>query len=299
MLEGLYLNILLIGGTGFVGKNLTKSLINMEHHVFIVTRTPNLYENSSQITYIGYEHPINKLPPIYAVINLAGESLFSYWTKKKKDTILTSRVNATVKVIQMMKEMKKKPAVFINGSAIGYYGTSTDLIFTEKTRKSGDDFLAHVVTKWENTASAAENLGIRTIYARFGVILGQEGALPFMTLPVKLFLGGKIGLGEQWISWIHVKDVVNLLIYCLTNEKIGGPLNMTAPHPMRNKDFIKTLTEIYKRPFWLPTPTIFLRAALGEMSELITKGQFVLPKKAQTNGFQFSYPHLKEALENI
>lgn len=298
-MEGIHLNILITGGTGFVGKNLTKSFTEKGHHVFILTRTPNNYNDSNHITYINYNYPVDKLPTVYAVINLAGDSLFGYWTKKKKKTILTSRIETTEKIIQIMEQMKVKPAIFISGSAIGYYGTSTDLIFTENTMESGNDFLAHVVSKWENTAKKAEDLGIRTIYARFGVILGQEGALPLMTLPVKLFVGGRIGRGEQWMSWIHIEDVVNLLIYCVTTDGIEGTLNLTAPHPIRNKDFIKILATVSKRPYWLPTPSLLMRTALGEMSELITKGQFVLPEKAVANRFQFSYPNLHSALENI
>lgn len=298
-MEGMYLNILITGGTGFVGTNLTNTLIEKGYHIFIITRTPELYKNSNQVTYVNYEYPVNQLPTIYAVFNLAGDSLFGYWTKRKKETILTSRVNTTKKVIQMMEQMKIKPAVFITGSAIGFYGTSTDLIFTENTVESGNDFLAHVVTKWEATAKKAESMGIRTVYARFGVILGQEGALPLMSLPIQLFVGGKIGRGEQWISWIHIEDVVNLLIYCLSNEKLDGPLNLTAPQPKRNKDFLKTLTKIYKRPYWLPTPTLFMRIVLGEMSELVTKGQFVLPEKALAHHYQFSYLNLREALKSV
>src|SRR5690625_3007218 len=164
------MNILIAGGTGFVGRNLTKSLIKEGHHVFILTRTPTNSKDSNRVTHISYNHPINMIPTIYAVINLAGDSLFGYWTTKKKENILTSRIETTKKLIQMMKQMKIKPSVFISGSAIGYYGTSTDLIFTEKTVEPGNDFLAQVVTKWESTAKEAEDLGIRTIYARFGVI---------------------------------------------------------------------------------------------------------------------------------
>lgn len=295
----MHLNILITGGTGFVGKNLTKSLVEKGHHVFILTRSPAHYKDTNHVTHINYDHSIEELPTIYAVINLAGDSLFGYWTTKKKEAILTSRIETTNKVIHMMKEMKVKPAVFISGSAIGYYGTSTDLIFTEHTATPGNDFLAHVVTEWENTAKEAENLGVRTLFARFGVILGQEGALPLMKLPVKLFAGGRIGDGEQWLSWIHIKDVVNLIIYCLTNEKIAGPINFTSPYPKRNKDFIKTLAKVSKRPNWLPAPPLLMRIILGDMSELITKGQFVLPEKAQANQYQFSYPKLREALEHI
>lgn len=293
------LNILITGGTGFVGKNLIEALADKGHHFYILTRSPNSHTNTKQTTFINYDHQVEQLPIIHAVINLAGDSLFGYWTKKKKDNILTSRVKTTEKLINLMRNLSKKPEVFISASAVGFYGTSEDNIFSENTPKSGDDFLANVVVEWENTAKQAELLGIRTVYARFGIILGKEGSLPLMSLPVKLFTGGKIGHGEQWMSWVHIKDAVELIIFCLLNNKIKGPVNVTAPHPKRNKDFMKILASELKRPYWFPAPRPLIRLAMGEMSELITKGQYVLPKKAEACNFNFSYPHLKEALHDI
>lgn len=293
------MNILITGGTGFVGKHLTKSLTLKGHHVYILTRSPEMHTNSSKITYLNYDVAIDQLPTIYAVINLAGDSLFGYWTQKKKRTILSSRITTTKKIVDLMKQMKVKPTVFISGSAIGFYGTSEEIIFTEKTTMAGDDFLASVVSKWENTAKEAELLGIRTIYARFGVILGDEGALPLMRLPVKLFAGGKIGNGEQWTSWVHIDDVVNLLLFCIVNHQIKGPINVTSPNPTRNKTLTKTLAKILRRPYWLPAPSLFIRLAIGEMSELITKGQYVLPQKSLDHNFNFLYPTIEAALKDI
>lgn len=294
------MNIVIAGGTGFVGQTLSNALKAKGHHVFIVTRSAHAHKNTDHKTYIDYSYDVNKLPDIYAVINLAGDSLFGYWTKSKKATILTSRIETTDKLIQMMKNMPSKPAVFINGSAVGYYGTSNDITFTEKTTEPGDDFLADVVVQWESCAKQAENLGIRTVLSRFGVILGKDnGALPLMALPVKLFAGGRIGNGEQWIPWVHIEDVVRLIIFSLENIQIEGPINVTAPHPARNKDFIKVLARILKRPYWFPTPAPLLKVALGDMSDLITKGQYVLPKKAETHHFEFTYPQLDDALKNI
>ncbi|WP_188456819.1 TIGR01777 family oxidoreductase [Virgibacillus oceani] len=293
------MNILITGGTGFVGGHLTKELTKQNHHVYILTRSPDKHTNTNLITFIGYEHDINTLPVIDKVINLAGDSLFGYWSKKKKETILSSRIETTQTVIDFMKQMNSKPSTFINGSAVGYYGTSEDLIFTEDTTNPGDDFLASVVVKWEKTASQASDMGIRTVYARFGVILGEEGALPYMCLPVKLFAGGKIGDGEQWVSWVHIEDVVQLILFCLNNDYIEGPVNITSPNPNRNKEFTKTLANILKRPYWLPAPAPIIRTVIGEMSLLITKGQYVLPKKAESNNYQFVYPYLEDALRQI
>lgn len=291
--------ILIAGGTGFVGKHLTKALQEKGHHIYILTRSPEAYDNNEQTTYISYENKTTDMPDFLAVINLAGDSLFGYWTAEKKENILKSRLETTEKIILFMKQMKTKPSVFINASAIGFYGTSLDHIYTEKTTDAGTDFLADVVMQWEAVAKQAEALGIRTVYTRFGVILGTKGALPLMRLPVKLFAGGKIGSGEQWTSWVHIDDLVQLIVFSLFNEAITGPVNVTSPEPKRNKDFTKILAKVLKRPYWMPTPKFIIRLAIGEMSTLITQGQYVLPKKALDHNFQFKYPDLADALQEI
>lgn len=298
-LEEKQMNILLFGGTGFVGTNIVKALQTRKNHVYIVTRSPNKYNNTSHITYLSYEHNFYKLPTIDAVINLAGESLFGYWTKKKKDRILHSRLETTERVIEIIQQLKQKPNVLINSSAIGYYGTSENRIFTEDTTTAGNDFLASVVTKWEQAAKQAETLNIRTVYARFGLILGNGGSLPLMSLPVKLFVGGKVASGNQWISWIHIDDVVGLILYCIQHVQISGPLNFTAPQPMQNKDFMKILAKTLNRPYYFPTPHFLTRTVLGEMSLLINEGQFVLPKRAEKFDYPFKYPKIEKALQDI
>lgn len=293
------MNILIAGGTGFVGAHLTDFLISKGNNIYILTRSPHRYDNTNGIVHVDYDTGFKHLPVIHAVINLAGDSLFGYWTKKKKTAILTSRIETTKTLVQWMKLAKIKPDVFINGSAVGFYGTSDDTIFTEKTITPGKDFLADVTSQWENEAKQAEQLGVRTIYARFGVILGNQGALKMMSLPVKLFAGGKIGSGNQWLSWIHIQDVVHLLYFSLKNERMEGPVNFTSPSPKRNKDFTKTLAKVLKRPYWLPTPALFMRLIVGEMSLLVTKGQYVLPQKAIDENYQFLYAQIDDALRNI
>lgn len=291
------MNIMITGGTGFVGTHLTRALTEADHDVYILTRSPEEHHDTKCVTFISYCHPVDDLPVMHAVVNLAGDSLFGYWTKKKKDAIRTSRINTTQQVIQMMEQMERKPDVFISGSAVGFYGTSEDLIFTEKTTKPGDDFLASVVTEWEQTAKQAEQLGVRTVYTRFGVILGKEGALPLMKLPVNMFAGGRIGSGEQWVSWVHIEDVVRMIQFCIANEHISGPVNVTAPNPKRNKDFTRVLADVLNRPYWLPAPDLLVRTTMGEMSLLIAKGQCILPQKAQESRYSFSFPYLREALQ--
>lgn len=297
---GLMMNILMTGGTGFIGEALVTQLVSEGNHIYVLTRHPKKYQDTPNISYISYQFPINRLPFIHAIINLAGESLFGYWTAKKKENIMTSRIEATNALIKMMAKMEDKPHTFISASAIGYYGTSESLIFTEETEDAGNDFLANVTMNWERTAGIAEDFSIRTVYTRFGLVLAKNGgSLPLMALPVQYFIGGKIGRGTQWISWIHLEDCVRLIVYSLHNKSIQGPVNVTAPHPQRNKEFIKTLASVKGRPSFFPTPGFLLNVALGEMSTLITDGQYVLPKKALDSEFEFNYEYLEDALRDI
>lgn len=288
------------GGTGFIGSRFVNKLVNEGHHVYVITRYPRTHKDTESVSYISFDYPIRRLPTIHAVVNLAGESLFGYWSEKKKEMIYTSRIEATERLVNMMLQMEKKPQVFLSGSAIGYYGTQSNKIFTEHTTQPSDDFLASVVSTWENTAHHAEDLGTRTVYTRFGVVLDRnEGALPLMAMPIKLFVGGKIGDGKQWISWIHINDCINLLYYALVEPSIKGPINVTAPNPQRNIEFIKTLARVLRRPALISTPAPILQIALGDMHQLITKGQYILPQKAIDQQFTFQYPYLEDALQHI
>ncbi|WP_217589711.1 TIGR01777 family oxidoreductase [Lentibacillus saliphilus] len=293
------MNILITGGTGFVGHHLVAHLKSKGHKLIIITRSPEQHEPDNHTTYVSYDVKVDALPVIDAVINLAGESIFGYWTKKKKEAIRLSRVRSTQGLIDLVATLEHKPSVWINGSAVGFYGMSDEVIFTEETTKPADDFLAQVVLEWESTAAQAEQMGIRTVYTRFGVILGDGGALPMMSLPVKAFAGGKIGSGTQWMSWVHIEDVVQLIAFCLHNPDISGPINVTSPNPQQNASFMKTLADVLNRPFWLPTPTFMMATALGQMSQLMTKGQYVLPQKAQYSGYSFAYTDVKHALEDL
>src|SRR5690625_2520562 len=288
------MNIMMTGGTGFIGSKLVQKLVTEGHHVYVLTRYSKKYQDTEFVSYIRYDFPVRRLPFIHAMVNLAGESLFGYWTERKKTAIILSRIQATEKLIHMLKQTEKMPKVFLSGSAVGYYGVSDEEIFTESTDQPSDDFLGNVTSTWEQTAKIVEDFGIRTVYARFGVVLDQkQGALPLMALPIKLFVGGKIGYGEQWISWIHIKDCVRLLYFLLTESAIEGAVNVTAPYPQRNKEFTDTLATTLQRPNYFHIPTSFLQFALGEMNQLITRGQYVLPQKALDKKFTFTYPYLE------
>lgn len=294
------MNYLITGGTGFVGQSLINKLIENNHHAYVLTRSPKKHPNEPQVTYISFEHNVSRLPKIHGVINLAGESIFGRWTETKKEKILSSRLKVTEKTIQLIAKMDTTPHVFINASAVGFYGMSNSVIYTEDTNTPANDFLADVVAKWEKAALSAEDLGMRTVRARFGIILDKNnGALSMMDIPFKGFIGGKIGNGEQWMSWVHIDDVVDLIYFSLTNDNVEGPINATAPNPLRNKDFTAVLGNVLNRPYLFTVPKTIIDLALGEMGQLITRGQYVLPKKAKEYGYNFHYPHLNEALESI
>ncbi|MBY0121857.1 TIGR01777 family oxidoreductase [Bacillus sp. S/N-304-OC-R1] len=299
------MKIALTGGTGFVGRALTEELIKNGHEIFILTRNTSTRKNTDNITYISWlnegDHPEETLEGIEVIINLAGESINSgRWTESRKKSILKSRISATKEVLRILEKLEQKPSVLINASAIGYYGTSQTKTFTEDSSDKGTDFLAQTVQRWEAEALKAKEMGIRTVCCRFGIILnGEDGALPRIALPYKLFAGGTVGSGEQWVSWIHLKDVVNGIIFAIQNEQMNGPINFTAPTPVKMKEFGQILGKVMHRPHWIPAPGFALKAVLGEMSVLVLEGQNVHPAKLTLNGYPFLFRHLQEALEDI
>ncbi|SEB16586.1 hypothetical protein SAMN05421743_12240 [Thalassobacillus cyri] len=298
------MKIAITGGTGFVGQNLTRHFVLEGHDVYVLTRSPEKHKDTKNITYIGWLKPEfapeAQLNELDAVINLAGESLNSgRWTEERKRSILDSRIKATENIVELIRKLKKKPEVLINASAVGFYGNSITEVFTEDTTKPGNGFLANVTTEWEKRASQAAKHDVRTVYLRFGIILGEEGALPKMAIPYKMMAGGKIGSGEQWLSWIHVDDVVGMIDFAMRNKEVVGPMNATAPTPKRNKDFGQTLGKVLGRPHWLPAPSFVIKTALGDMSTLLLDGQHVVPKKAIALGYDFIYPKLTPALEDV
>lgn len=298
------MNIVVCGGTGLIGTNLVKSLIKDKHHIYILTRNTTNKKNTDHITYLKWlnpgDQPEKQLENIDVFINLAGETINSRWTTDQKERILKSRIEATRNCISLMEKLEKKPSVFLNASAVGFYGTSLTTIFTEQETHAGKDFLASVVEKWEKEAKEAEQLEIRTVFLRFGVILAENGgALAKMILPYKFFAGGTVGSGQQWLSWVHIDDAVDLIRFAMTNREIHGPINITSPNPKQMKEFGITLGNLLGKPHWIPAPSFALKLILGEMSILVLEGQHVIPKKAIDHGFQFTYSSLNEALKSL
>ncbi|PEC10015.1 TIGR01777 family oxidoreductase [Bacillus toyonensis] len=296
------MKIAISGGTGFIGKYLSTFFIQKGYTVYILTGKNKIETSNPNLQYVQWtpDLPTFPLSSIDIVINLAGESINSRWTKKQKEAILNSRIQATRGLIKQLQTLSTKPHTFINASAIGYYGTSETESFTEQQETPGNDFLAETVFLWEQEACKARSLEIRTIYARFGVILGADGgALPKMLLPYQFYIGGTIGSGNQWLSWIHIDDVVRMIDFIIHKEEINGPLNITAPLPIRMKEFGETMATIMRKPHWLPVPSFMLHALLGEMSILVLEGQHVLPSKAIEHGYQYTFPTIDHALQNI
>lgn len=298
------MHIVIAGGSGFVGQQLQKYLIKQNHQVTILTRNPKKIEQTTQLKAIEWlnekSEPEKELTDVDAIVNLAGESINGIrWTKEKKRKILESRISSTKELIRIIGKLDFKPQVLINASAIGYYGMSETQIFTESDKTEADDFLAMVVKWWEEEAAKAIQIGVRTVFARLGLVLGNQGALPLMLLPYRLRIGGTIGNGRQWVSWVHVEDVVRLFEFIIKEEQIVGALNVTAPNPVRMKEFGKSISSVKHSPHWLPVPSWAMKLALGEMSSMLLKGQYVIPEKALENGFKFLYPDIKQALAKI
>jgi uncharacterized protein len=301
----LFLKIAIKGGTGLIGQALCQFFLEKGVKVYLLTRKPKYPSEHANLTYIHAENlnmeAIKIMEGIDVIINLAGESINSgRWNAKRKDRILKSRLQATNQMMELIHRLEHKPKLLINASAIGFYGTSNDLTFTEESSPVGEDFLAETVKQWEESALKAEELGVRTVFMRFGIVLSKMGgALPKMTLPYRFFIGGTIGKGKQWVSWIHIEDVVQAVDHIIVNETLSGPVNFVSPEPLQMKNFGKQIAAVLNRPHWLNIPEFAMKILLGEMSLLMLEGQKVLPKKLLHHGFHFKFPSLNEALKNI
>ncbi|MBZ5482174.1 TIGR01777 family protein [Priestia megaterium] len=299
------MKIVIAGGTGFVGKALTKHFLTQKHYVYILTRNADKAARDPKLKYVEWmqenSQPEEHVEGADVFINLAGVSLNSgRWKDERKKAIVESRLSSTQEILRIMAALPEKPSLYVNASAVGYYGTSTTETFTEASPSMGTDFLAETVKKWENEALKAMELNIRTVLTRFGVILGKDGgALPSTALPYKLFAGGTVGSGEQWMSWVHLQDVVKIIDYCIHTEQIEGPVNVTAPNPVQMKEFGKTIGKVLNRPHWMPVPSFGLQLLMGEMSMIILKGQRVLPEKLIQQNYIFTYTVLEDALRDL
>lgn len=289
------MKILITGGTGLIGKKLCSVLLQQGHELTILTRRPAVVPTQCKAIL-----SLNEWQPetIYdAVINLAGEPIVDKaWTEKRKKCLWDSRVSLTQELVKHIEAANQKPKVLISGSAIGYYGNTGDVIVDE-TSSVGSDFGAKLCSAWENEALKAN---IRVCILRTGLVLDSSGGIfKKMLLPFKLGLGGCIGDGKQWMSWIHIDDYVAILIQLLNNENAQGVYNMIAPEPVTNEQFTKILATKLSRPAFFNIPAWFLKSILGERSELVLGGQYVSSDKIKELDYQFNYPNLDNAVESL
>jgi uncharacterized protein len=298
--------IIIAGGTGFIGAALARQLV-VRHQVIILSRDPVRAKakmgNICECVRWDAKHSGDweqALTDCDAIINLAGAPVAdARWTTARKQVILGSRLHATNSLVSALARLARKPSVLINASGIGFYGANDDRVLDEHG-DGGKGFLADLCTAWEAEAIAAQALGVRVVCLRIGLVLEKDGgALPRMALPFRLFAGGPVMPGSQWVSWIHRADLVGLIEWAMRNEKVSGPVNVVAPNPATMNEFCRTLGEVLNRPSWLPVPEFIVKVLLGELGSVMTTGQRVMPRVAQSGGYPFQYPQLKEALRMI
>jgi hypothetical protein len=300
------MKILMTGGTGFVGSNLTRALSEDGHEVTVLTRSAGnrtLPEGAAFLEADPTEAGAwqDQVPRHDAVINLAGASIFQRWTDKAKERMRKSRIRTTRNLVDALADGQERgPSRLLSTSAVGYYGYAGDGIRTEES-PPGDDFLAVLSRDWEGEALRARESGAGVVILRFGVVLGeQEGALAKMVPLFKKYLGGPLGSGDQWFSWIHIRDLVEIYRFVMGRPDLEGPLNCTAPRPVRNRELTRALADALGKPAPMPpVPGFVIRAVLGEFGNVLVEGQRVVPDRLSREGFSFRYPGIEGALEDI
>jgi len=300
------MRVILAGGTGLIGRALAANLVADGHEVILLSRSPGRVtglpagaraEEWDGRTAAGWG-PL--ADGAQAVVNLAGENLgAARWTTERKRRIRESRLNAGQAVVQAVQAAGRAPRVAIQSSAVGYYGPQGDQELAEEA-PPGSDFLAQLCVEWEASTAPVEALGVRRAVVRSGVVLSaRDGALPRMLLPFKLFAGGPLGNGRQWLSWIHIADEVAAIRFLIETEEASGPFNLTAPHPLTNAEFGRAVGRVLGRPAWLPAPALALRLALGEMATVVLDGQRAVPRRLLDLGFTFRFPEAEAALRDL
>ena len=296
------MHVLITGGTGLIGSALCQSLAFKGAQLTVLTRDIQKAKHLLSIDGVHFIEQVAEIKPdatFDAVVNLAGAPIAKFWTENYKQTLLQSRVVLTQSLVAALATLTTKPKVLVSGSAIGFYGPQGDNELIE-TSSGVASFSHELCQAWEASASDATKLGIRVVNLRTGVVLSKkDGALAKMRLPFSLGLGGPIGSGEQWMSWVHHDDIVNIILFCIQEEDMQGPVNATAPNPVTNKTFAQIYGKVLHRPAILPMPAWFLKMVMGQMAEeLLITGQRVVPSKLNDAGFVFTYPELEGALKN-
>jgi len=302
------MRIIITGGSGLIGRELTNSFSQDEHEIIILSRDPervkDLPSGGRAVKWDG------STPDGWGdladgsgvIINLAGESIAGEnffpdrWSEERKRRIRDSRLNAGRAVTEAIRSAQSKPQVLVQASAIGYYGPSDDQLVEENT-PPGDDYMARLCQEWENSSAQVVELGVRRVVTRGSIVLSTEGgAFTRLMFPFKFFVGGPLGSGRQYISWIHMADQINAIRFLIDNQKANGVYNLSAPNPVTNREFAKTLGQAMGRPSFVPVPEFAFRAMFGEVSTVVVDGQRVLPKRLLELGYQFQFPQLEPAI---
>ncbi len=307
------MKVVVTGGTGRLGTKLTRSLVADGHQVIVLSRSPQAKRDRvpSEAQIVGWDAKssqgwLEHADGADAIVNFAGEDLAGgrfiprRWTERRRRLILESRRQAGQAVVEAARQADNKPELVLQASASGYYGTNLSQEVKTEDTPPGDDFLARVCVEWEAATAEVEELGVRRVITRTGIVLDPgEGPLPRLLLPMKLFVGGPLGSGDQFYPWIHVDDPIRAYRFLLESPDSEGPYNVSAPHPVSNRELVKALGDVLHRPSFFPTPGFALRLALGEVASLVLEGQRMVPQRLEQAGFTFEHPELKPALEDL
>ncbi|MDX1436825.1 MAG: TIGR01777 family oxidoreductase [Anaerolineales bacterium] len=307
------MNVIITGGTGLLGKSLVPEIESAGYKVIVLTRNPEKYagmfpasvelvawDARSAQGWAGYAEGAK------AIINLAGENLAGYsffpkrWTDERKKLIRDSRLASGRAVVEAVQAAEEKPEAVVQVSAVGYYGPQEDQVITEDFPPA-DDFLAQIAVDWENSSKDVESMGVRHVVVRgAGFFLSkEEGALYRLLLPSKMFVGGPMGDGEQWYTWIHPIDASRGIRFLIENDDAAGAFNLVSPQPLKNKDFSKAVGAAQNRPSWLPVPGFAFKLAFGEVASVVLTGQRVVPERLQELGFEYQYPEAVAAIKDV
>ena len=300
------MRIIITGGSGLIGRELTATLCYAEHEVIVLSRTPQLVSDLplkaravewDGRTAQGWGELADGAD---AIVNLAGASVAEgRWTAERKQRLRDSRLHSGQAVVEAVRAASRKPRVVVQASAVGYYGARGNEEVTETT-PAGSDFLALLAKEWEASTAPVEELGVRRAIARTGVVLSPEGgALPRLLAPFRFFVGGPLGDGKQWFPWIHFTDEANALKYLIESESASGAYNLCAPTPVTNAEFSRLISRRMRRPSWLPVPGLALRLLFGEMADVLLKGQRQIPRRLQRSSFRFIYSKAEDALKDL
>lgn len=298
------MNVIITGGTGFIGSSLSRSLLADGHHVFVLTRNPGRKRLPHGAQAVGWDGRtsdgwLDTFNEMDAVLNMAGANIGQPpWTAGRKNVFLHSRVDAGLALSQAFQKASKRPKVLIQSSGVRYYGAQGKEPVTEDTLP-GSDFLASLAVNCEASTKIVDSLGVRRVITRSGIVLGDKGTLPLLALPVRMFLGGPAGNGRQGVSWIHIEDEIRAVRFLLENEKAFGAYNLAAPNPLSNADFMRYMAGALHRPYGFPLPAFALRSLMGEMSTLLLDGQFVIPQRLVNLGFDFKFQSAFDAFKNL